>query len=349
MSTESMDQVSDLNIDIDAAADTLASELGLGIESPESDSATPTPDSGKAVEDKPASPAPDKQDEPGKSDQPADKPAPEASPASRPAPKSWPQEAHALWAKLDDPTRDMVERREQDFLNGIEQYKGDATYGKSLKEVITPYVPLIEAAGIDAPTAVGKLLNAHYQLSQTDEAARTQFMANLLKAYRIDHTKLASYLGDEEPYKDPAVAALKEQVDNLTQAQQAERAKQAQELRARVDAEVEAFAKDPAHPYFNEVAADIELLLRGSKMSLQDAYDRAVRMNPVTWEKEQSRIRKETEEAVLKKAREDAERARKAKGLDVRGAESERSPTEPLGSMDDTLREAYRAVTSRTS
>ncbi len=45
------------------------------------------------------------------------------------------------------------------MLDGIEQYKGDAGFGKTLREVMAPYKPMLAAQGVDEPKAVQYLLN----------------------------------------------------------------------------------------------------------------------------------------------------------------------------------------------
>jgi hypothetical protein len=118
----------------------------------------------------------------------------------------------------------------------------------------------------------------------------------------------------------------------------------------RVTQEVEAFAMDAkAHPYFNEVADDITVLLKGGvATSLQDAYDRAVRMNPVTYAKEvavaqQAEVAKQQENARL-----NALKAKTAASSNVRSRETKRTPTEPVGTIEDTIRETVRQQRART-
>jgi hypothetical protein len=118
-------------------------------------------------------------------------------------------------------------------------------------------------------------------------------------------------------------------------------------LKASTAAEVDAFAKDPAHPYFDEVADHITLLLRDPKISLKDAYEQAVWANPVTRAKEQARLQKETEEAVRKAAEEEAKKAAAARGTKLRGKDGERASPDFVGSMDETLRETYKEIQGR--
>jgi hypothetical protein len=336
----------DLNVDIEAASNTLAGELGLGAEHSDGAPAT-SPTDEKVPGDKGAPPAPDKSVVTPKLD--ADGKPVSETPAKRPAPKTWAPEAHPLWEKLDEATQLQVMKREEDFHKGLEPYKADAAYGKSFRDLITPYVPMLEAAGItDHVKGVGQLLNAHFQLSRDDEGVRTNFMAQLCKSYRIDPAKLAAALTDEKPYKDPALEALEKRVSDLTTAQTSAEQKAFAEAKAKVDAEVAAFAADPAHKYFNEVADDMILLLADKRLTLKDAYDRAVWANPTTRAKEEARIREETEKKLLEDARKDAEARRRGKGVDVRGSDSALSSELPLGSMEDTMRETYRNLQSQT-
>lgn len=335
----------ELDSSLDSSVETLASGLGLGDASPADGSATPIPEAGKDVEKKVVSPDLTKQ--------PAvdgtAKPDVTAAPVLRAAPKSWPKETQEYWGKLDPKVQDLVERREKDFLDGLEQYKGDAGFAKQIRDTLAPYQALMTAQNITDPAvAVKGLMNAHYQLSSADEAARTSFMANLVKQYRIDPAKLVELAG-KPVVSDPAMDAMRTEINSLKTGITAEQTRQATEVRTKVNAEVAAFAADPAHPYFNDVANDIVLLLQDPKIDLKEAYERAVRANPQTWAKEQVRLTAEIEARIRKDAEEAAKAAKRNKGTQIRGAESTKAPTEVLGSQEDTLRETYREIQSRTT
>lgn len=333
----------ELDSSLDSSVETLASGLGLGDASPADGSATPIPEAGKDVEKKVVSPDPIKQavQEPAASTVAAVTP--------RAAPKSWPKETQEYWGKLDPKVQDLVERREKDFLDGLEQYKGDAGFAKQIRDTLAPYQALMTAQNITDPAiAVKGLMNAHYQLSSSDEAARTSFMANLVKQYRIDPAKLVELAG-KPVISDPAMDAMRTEINSLKTGITAEQTRQATEVRTKVNAEVAAFAADPAHPYFDEVANDIVLQLQDPKIDLKEAYERSVRANPQTWAKEQVRLTAEIEARIRKDAEEAAKAAKRNKGTNVRGAESTKAPTEVLGSQEDTLRETYREIHSRTT
>lgn len=352
----------ELNIDIAKASDSLAADLGLGdsssARSPSQDDKDKNLGQGPSAEEKVKQEKAAKEldgakkiltdkkiDFTGKKDEEVLALAKQHS--VRQPPKSWKKEMHEHFTKLDPSIQDYIDEREKQALEGLMQYKETAEYGKNLKEVISPYLPLFEAQGVKDPSqAVKYLLNAHYQLSVANPEVRTAMFAKLAKQYKIDLDTMKVLMTNEDPYVDPATKALKERLDKFEGQRTEEQRAQYKALQDKTAAEVKAFSEDPAHPYFAEVANDIVLLLQDPKMSLKDAYERAIWANPVTRAKEQARLDSVKEEELRKKTAEEAEKARRAKGTDIKGAPSTRS-NDPLGSMDETLRGTYREIQSR--
>ena len=99
---------------------------------------------------------------------------------------------------------------------------------------------------------------------------------------------------------------------------------------------------------FDEVADEIALLVSQGK-SLQDAYDTAVWMNPVTRAKEQARLTSEHEAKLKETARLEALPKKRATSVNVKNGDAARTPTEPVGSLEDTIRETHRAIRARPS
>lgn len=369
------------DFDIDAASDSLAGELGL---TDEPGSATPSPGAAtgakpspetdeaklkaeadaKAAKERAAAAAatkgvklPEGEMKPkvgadGKPVLGADgKPVMEKVEAPKPAeaPKSWRKEMHEVFGKLPPEVQAYILKREQDVEAGFKNYDESAKYGKSLQDVISPYQPMLDAQGVkDHAAAVRYLMNAHYQLSVGSPEERTNFLARIAKNYGLDLVKAveAAKVGaDAQPSEtEKALLARLQKLESGVNAQQQA---QLEALQAKTAAEVEAFASDPAHPYFDEVADHITLLLRDPKISLKDAYEQAVWANPVTRAKEQARLQKEQEAALREAAEKEAQAALRAKGTRVRGAETDRASPENLGSMDETLRETFKEIQGR--
>lgn len=307
-----------------------------------------TPNAPTAEESAPIPEAPESPDaEAAATGKSAEKPV--ETPIVRAPPKSWAKDYHEHWEKLDPKVQEYVELREKQMLDGIEQYKEHFAFGKTMKDVITPYRALIAAQGIDEAKAVATLMNAHYKMSSLPAAERAQYFAMLARNYGVDLGQIQQPTNDEPP----AVRALREKVERQEQKDAERERQQFERVKQTTSAEVKAFAeaKDKdgqlLHPYFDEVGDDIVTFINAG-LPLNEAYAKAVRANPVTYEKEVARLRTETEAQLREKAKREAEAARKASSTNVRSRDTGRSPTEPLGKMEDTMRATLADIKSRT-
>ena len=255
-------------------------------------------------------------------------------------PKSWAKEQHETWKTLPRQAQEYFNTREKQMLDGLEQYKGDASYAKQLREIITPYSQLLKEQGIGETDAVRFLFEAHRGLTTGSPEQRLA----VFKQLAVD----LGFEQGEQTQVDPALKQLQDQVRGLTQERQTEIRRQHEEIRGKANDEVSKFAADPANVYFNEVAKDmVPDIERG--LSMKDAYERAVWANPVTRAKEQARIQTESAASLKANAKKEGETARRAKGVNVNGAETRRAPTEPKGKFlaDDDMRETLSAIKAR--
>lgn len=266
------------------------------------------------------------------------------TPAIRPPPKSWAREKHELWSKLPPDAQEYYETREKQMLDGLEQYKANAQYAKQLQETLTPYKAMLQSQGVDEVSAIKYLMNAHYQLTNGTESSR-----------RAAYERIGAELGfatqqaaQQGAPVDPTVKALQEKLERLESGLSARQEAERREAYAKHMTAVEAFAADEANVHFGDVAQDMVAFIK-SGLPLKDAYDRAVWANPVTRAKEQARLQTEAQEQLKAKAKPAADAARKATAVNVRGAETRREPTEPKGSMDDTMRETLANMKRRVN
>ena len=258
-------------------------------------------------------------------------------------PKSWPKEMHPHWTTVPKEVRQYWKTREKQMLDGLEQYKGDATEHKAFREIIHPYLPAFTAQNIDPKVVVKNLLGAHWRLTQGPEESR-----------RAAYQQLGKDLGfiaadPNAPAPDPRFTALEQQLNQITSTLTAQQQAAFNDAREKSSKEVEAFASDTtAHPYFDEVADDIAMLLQADrKLSLQDAYDKAVWANPVTRQKELNRVQTEAAEKSAERKRLDALPKKKAAGVNLNSRDSNKAPTEQVGSLEDTIRDTYRKLEGR--
>lgn len=257
---------------------------------------------------------------------------------TRAAPQSWKKEMHEFWNGLDPAVQDYVEQRETQMKEGLEKDRGDANLGRVMRDVMSPYSEMLKSQGIDESAMVRNLMNAHYRISTADEAGRTDLIRQLAQSYGVN-------LDGETQQVDPALKAMQDRISGLEHNIKASHEQSLQEARTRVETDVENFASE--HEFFDEVSEQIVPLINAG-YDLEEAYQNAIWLNPVTRQKEIDRTSKEAAENAQEQAKAEAEKALKAKKANVRGRDTNKTPTEPVGTMEDTMRETLREINSRS-
>ena len=193
------------------------------------------------------------------------------------------------------------------------------------------------------------LISAHSKLMTLPQDQRFPYAAAIMRNYGIDLTGQ----GQQPAQVDPNVQRLEQTVQSLVSAQTQAEERAYNEKRTKVSGEVNSFADEKdehgalKRPYFNDVAPTIITFLRDGA-TLQDAYDQAVWANPVTRAKEQARLKTEAEKSLREKSKAESAAAKQASSANVRSRDTRKAPTEPLGKMEDTMKETLAEMRSRT-
>lgn len=287
-------------------------------------------------------------DEPAVSDEPALSDAPPAQP-STPAPaadappmpaldvpKSWKKEMHPHWANMPREAQQYYIEREQQMLN----------YMKPFQDTLKPYEHLF--AQRPPHQMVGDLLKAHQMLTMGSDEQRWEHAKQLLKNLGFDGRLGQPTDPAAQTPVDPVVQQLTQKLSGLEQTVLAQQQHAYNTARAEVGKQVNDFAADKAHPYFDEVADEIAIFI-SQGLSLQDAYDRAVWANPAVRAKEQGRLLTEEQAKWKENARLESLPKKRASGVNVRSADTGRTPTEPLGTLMDTIKSTHREIKARAS
>lgn len=254
------------------------------------------------------------------------------------APKSWKKEMHEVWKNLTPEAQEYIELREQQMKEGLETDRNDANLGKMMRDVMSPYSDMLKSQNLDEPTAVKYFMNTHYQLTNANPQQKEQLIKQIAKNYGVD------FDGGQTEEVDPKYKQLEQELYGIKSALNQREQADLQAARERVNKEVEIFASE--HPYFEEVEGDLaELITAG--LSLEDAYETAIWKNPLIRQKELDRINAEKEAEKLKANEEKVQKAKKAKAVNVKSRDTNRTPTESLGTMEDTIRATFREIQSR--
>ncbi len=257
----------------------------------------------------------------------------------REPPKSWKKEWHEKWNTVAPDVREIFYTREKQMLDGIDQYKSGYEIGSKLSPVFDQHRDFLKSQGVDEVQAVQYLLSAQQRLMTGTPEQKREMIMNLARGVGVELTQAQQ----EAAAGNPEITAVMEKVQGLESVLRSQYEAQAKQVRDRVSTEVEAFASQPEHEFFNDVAVEITQFINAG-LDLQTAYDRAVWANPVTRQKQIEKAQTEHYEKQKAKAKEEAEAALKAKAPNVRTRASNKAPTEPLGSWDDTMKETLAKV-----
>lgn len=274
----------------------------------------------------------------------ADDPQPDLPKEEKPqarVPAAWSAANKSKFGELPDWAQQEINRREEEVHKGFTKWDEERQFGKQLKDVISPYMPIIQAEGGTPLTAVQDLLNTAYILRTAPPQQKSQLFHNLARQYGVD-------LGQQPGANtDPTVAALQQQVAQLSGYINQTVNQQKQHEQESITSQIEAFAADPKNIYFNDVRNVMVGLLQSEAAStLQDAYDMAVYARPDIRSSLLATQQQDTEAKRVADKAAKADAARKAGGS-VTGSPGISAPANgsvPNRSLREELQANMRAV-----
>ena len=216
--------------------------------------------------------------------------APVEEPVWKRPPSSWKRDYHEVWQTADPRLQEYAYKREEEMRAGIEPLRSKAQFADQMNEAIQPYMNTIQGLGIDAPHAVKALMEADHVLRNSPPDQKRAYLASLAQSYGIN-------LGEVDPYQqvgpvDPNYYALQNELNSVRGEisnfkQQREQAENQSLL-----GEINNFASKAE--YFEEVRPDmIKLLQSGVAGTLEEAYEKAIRLNDDVFTQTQQRSQAE--------------------------------------------------------
>jgi len=278
----------------------------------------------------------------------AEEPAPE--PAEEPVwkrpPASWKKEYHEAWQKADPRIQEYAWQREEQMRKGIEPLISKKQFADAMEAAIEPYRQTITGLGLKPEQAVSALMKADYTLRTSDPQTRMQYFAQLAQEYGID---LGSLTGGQayqpQTSADPLLFALKNELASvkgevLTWKQQQEAVEQ-----AKMANEIDSFSTKAE--FFEEARPTmIQLLQSGMAETLEDAYDKALRLDSELSERiQQSRQAELEKKQSAEKNR--AAKAARAAAVSVRSATPGTNTAPKAHSRRALLEEMFNEQESR--
>lgn len=297
-------------------------------------SATPEGDSG---EDKPAD------DKPVKADR---------------APQSWRAPTKAKWEAVDPEVKQEVLRREREVTRALSETSQARQIAQRLGQAVQPYQQRLQAMGADPIKAVGELLKADYLLATGAKHAKAQMIAKFIKDYDVDVAELDGVLSGQKPL-DPVESRVEQLLQQrlapfqqfMSQAEQErQRAHAARE--AELGETIATMEDNPNFPHFDSVRVDMGDIIdlnakRGVYLSLEQAYSRAIAMNPEISQAVTASAEQEAKRVAAEAANARAQRALRA-SKSVGGSPSGLAPmVPPATDRRATIAAAFDALEGR--
>jgi len=271
---------------------------------------------------------------------PTEKPAPAAEPArdntgkyAKPAPEveaiepveepvwkrppaSWKKDYHEVWQGADDKLKEYAFQREEQMKAGIEPLKSKAQYADQMQEVIAPYMQTITGLGIDAPKAVKALMEADHILRTSQPYEKQQYFARLAQSYGINLNDVGG-LQQQAPV-DPQFYALQNELNSVRGEVQNWKQQQEQQQNQVLLGEINQFSQKAEH--FEEARpVMIQLLQSGVATDLQDAYEKAIRLDQGLFETVHQNQQVQAD-AAKRAGADRAAKAARAAAVSVRGS-----------------------------
>ena len=181
--------------------------------------------------------------------------------------QGWRKEAKDKYFDLPAEVQAEIIRREDEAHKKITSNDDERTFGKTLKDTIQPYMPMIAAEGSDPRRAITDLLNTAYRLRNSTPEEKGVLLWELANQYganmRIDPKVLQQRLSQRSQQPQRPAPNVEEVVKQQLQRAEAER-------------NIEAFAADSKNQHFEKVKPAMATLLKnGLAKDLPDAYKKA--------------------------------------------------------------------------
>jgi hypothetical protein len=202
----------------------------------------------------------------------AEEPAEE--PVWKRAPASWKKDYHEVWQTADPRMQEYAWQREEQMRKGVEPLISKAQFADQINEVVNPYLQTIQGMGLDTPKAVKALLEADHMLRTSNGQDKLQLFSRLAQQYGVNLNEVNFQQG-----VDPTIYALQNELNNVRGEVNGWKQQQEQAQNQQLLGEIEKFSSKAE--YFEEARPTmIQLLQSGVAQTLEDAYEKAVRLDP---------------------------------------------------------------------
>lgn len=227
-------------------------------------------------------------------------------------PASWKKDYHEAWTTADPKLKEYAWKREEEMRAGVQPLLTKAQYADQMQQAIEPYMNNIRGLGIEAPQAVKALMEADNVLRHGSPQQKQAYFAQLAQQYGINMSDVQVQPTDPNFYAiQNELAQVRGEVLNWKQQQ--ENAQNEALL-----SEINQFQSKAE--YFEEARPTmIQLLNSGVAKDLDDAYQKAIRLDNDLFTKHQQASQGQAD-AAKREASNRAAKAARAAAVSVKSS-----------------------------
>ena len=254
-------------------------------------------------------------------------------------PASWKKDYHEAWTTADPKLKEYAWKREEEMRAGVQPLLTKAQYADQMQQAIEPYMNNIRGLGIEAPQAVKALMEADNVLRHGSPQQKQAYFAQLAQQYGIN-------MGDVQIQPtDPNFYAIQNELaqvrgEVLNWKQQQENAQNEALL-----SEINQFQSKAE--YFEEARPTmIQLLNSGVAKDLDDAYQKAIRLDNDLFTKHQQASQGQAD-AAKREASNRAAKAARAAAVSVKSSTPGAATATKAQDRRSLLSEQFDNITER--
>ena len=230
---------------------------------------------------------------------------PEEEPVWKRPPSSWKRDYHELWQTADPRLQEYAYRREEEMRAGIEPLLPKAQLADQFQKAIEPYMPTLQSLNVNPTEAVAGLMHADHILRHSPLEQKRAYLSQLAYQYGINLGD--GYVAPQGAAIDPMVFTLQNELNSVRSEVNNWKQQQEEVQNQALMSEINSFAT--VADYFEEARPTmIQLLQSGVANTLEDAYNKAIRLDESLF----AQIQKGQQAQADAEKRESANRAAKA-------------------------------------
>lgn len=238
-------------------------------------------------------------------------PSPEPAVWERP-PASWKKDYHEVWQTADPRLKEYAWQREEEMKAGVQPLLTKAQFADQMQQAIEPYMQNIRGLGIEAPQAVKALMEADNILRHGSAQQKQQYFATLAQQYGINMGEVQTQPVDPNFYAiQNELAQVRGEVLNWKQQQESAQNQALLNEITQFQQKAEYF--EDARPTM------IQLLNSGVAKDLDDAYQKALRLDNDLFTKQQQSLQAKAD-AEKREASNRAAKAARAAAVSVKSS-----------------------------